>query len=322
VIIPVYNVEKYLRECLDSVVNQTMREIQIICVNDGSPDGSPAILDEYAAKDDRIFIINKENGGLSSARNAAYPYIKGKYTLFVDSDDYIDLTLCEKTFAEAEKKQADMTFFSYHRISSVKETDSLNDLIKAQRMKDFDARTLLELPCSAWSKLWRTKFLLDKQIFFPVGINYEDIFSHWKSIIYAPKFAFVLERLYFYRNNPVSITKNKHVFNSVIPVYNCIKTLLLQTGKYSGEWKCLFLRKKLSTICVHYIIVHRMFRQQLLKEIKGTFNDDDADFLELKSSVRWPVKAFYDSLRGSKIATVKYVFFAFFYRLARVVNVI
>ena len=100
---------------MDSVVNQTMRDIQIICVNDGSPDGSRAILQEYADRDSRIEIIDKPNGGLSSARNAAYPHIRGKYTLFVDSDDWIELDLCEKTYRKSEETGAQMTMFFFSK---------------------------------------------------------------------------------------------------------------------------------------------------------------------------------------------------------------
>ena len=91
VIIPVYNVEKYLCKCLDSVVNQTLRDIEIICVDDGSTDSSWEILKEYAQRDDRIKLIHKENGGLSSARNVAMQVAKGDYIGFIDSDDWIDL---------------------------------------------------------------------------------------------------------------------------------------------------------------------------------------------------------------------------------------
>ncbi|MDR0336523.1 MAG: glycosyltransferase, partial [Planctomycetaceae bacterium] len=99
IIIPVYNAEKYLRDCLDSVANQTLKDIEIICVDDGSPDSCPQILDEYAANDNRFKIIHQKNAGVAAARNAAYPFIKGEYTLFVDSDDIIELDLCEKTVA-------------------------------------------------------------------------------------------------------------------------------------------------------------------------------------------------------------------------------
>lgn len=109
VLIPVYNVEKYLRQCLDSLVNQTLKEIEIICVNDGSTDESLSILQEYAKKDDRIVIINKQNGGLPSARNAGLIAASGKYVGFVDSDDYVDLDMFNILYDTAERKKAEIT---------------------------------------------------------------------------------------------------------------------------------------------------------------------------------------------------------------------
>ena len=89
IILPVYNVEKYLSQCLDSIVNQTLKDFECICINDGSPDNSLAILKEYASKDSRIKIINQENKGQSSARNVGMNFSKGKYIAFIDSDDWI-----------------------------------------------------------------------------------------------------------------------------------------------------------------------------------------------------------------------------------------
>mgnify|MGYP001516330436 CR=1 FL=1 len=91
VIVPVYNVKKYLAKCLDSIIAQTLKDIEIICVNDGSTDGSDKVLEEYKKKDARIQVVNRKNGGLSAARNTGMPYAKGKYIGFVDSDDYICL---------------------------------------------------------------------------------------------------------------------------------------------------------------------------------------------------------------------------------------
>lgn len=108
VLIPVYNVEKYLRQCLDSLVNQTLKEIEIICVNDGSTDKSLSILQEYAKKDNRIVIINKQNGGLPSARNAGLIAANGKYVGFVDSDDYVDLDMFNILYDTAESKRAEI----------------------------------------------------------------------------------------------------------------------------------------------------------------------------------------------------------------------
>ena len=116
VIIPVYNVEPYLRQCLDSVVNQTFGDLQIICVNDGSTDGSLAILEQYAAADNRVEIVNKENGGLNSARNAGLDRVTGEYFAIVDSDDWIDLTAYEKLYARAKESDADMTLCGFNLI--------------------------------------------------------------------------------------------------------------------------------------------------------------------------------------------------------------
>ncbi|MDR1925004.1 MAG: glycosyltransferase, partial [Planctomycetaceae bacterium] len=111
VIIPVYNTELYLRECLESVVNQTFVELQVICVNDGSTDGSFLILQEYASRDDRFLLINLPNGGVSIARNTACEYARGEYILFIDSDDFIDLDAVRQLYARAKETGADVVQF-------------------------------------------------------------------------------------------------------------------------------------------------------------------------------------------------------------------
>ena len=108
VIIPVYNVEKYLSECLDSVVNQTLKDIEIICVNDGSPDGSAEILEEYAQKDNRIKVITQENRGVSEARNSGLKIASGEYIAFLDSDDYIDLKFFEQLYKRGIESNSDV----------------------------------------------------------------------------------------------------------------------------------------------------------------------------------------------------------------------
>lgn len=113
IIIPVYNVEKYLRQCLESLINQTYKEIEIICVNDESPDNSLEILNEYAKSDERIVIVNKKNEGVSAARNAGLKVAKGEYIMFVDSDDWVDLQMCEMMYEAAKKENADSVMCSY-----------------------------------------------------------------------------------------------------------------------------------------------------------------------------------------------------------------
>ena len=115
IIIPVYNVERYLAQCLDSVINQTYPNLEIICVNDGTTDSSGQILEQYAQKDGRIVVIVQENQGLSGARNTGLKHVHGKYIMFVDSDDWIELETCEDAVIAAEKHNADLVMWSYVR---------------------------------------------------------------------------------------------------------------------------------------------------------------------------------------------------------------
>ena len=115
VIVPVYNVENFLKECLDSIVNQTLYDIEIICINDGSTDNSLAILESYAKSDDRIKIISQENKGLGAVRNVAFNHISGDYVFFIDSDDYIDLNTLKKLYENAISNDSDLVFFKIAR---------------------------------------------------------------------------------------------------------------------------------------------------------------------------------------------------------------
>ena len=111
IIVPVYNTEPYLEQCLDSIINQTLEDIEIICVNDGSTDNSLSILEEYASKDNRIRIINQENKGQGFARNNGLKNVNGEYVLFVDSDDWIELNTCEALYKKVNELDLDMLFF-------------------------------------------------------------------------------------------------------------------------------------------------------------------------------------------------------------------
>ena len=116
VIVPIYQVEAYLPRCLDSILAQTFKDFELILVNDGTKDDCPRIMEAYAAQDTRIRLIHKENGGLSSARNAGLDIAKGKYIAFVDSDDYIESTLLEDTVAAAESTGVEQVLFNYCKV--------------------------------------------------------------------------------------------------------------------------------------------------------------------------------------------------------------
>ena len=114
ILVPVYNTSEYLRKCLDTLVGQTLKEIEIICVNDGSTDNSLEILEQYAARDARVVIVNKPNGGLPSARNAGIDNAKGEYLGFVDSDDYVELNMFERLYNTAKKKNSEVVVCGAH----------------------------------------------------------------------------------------------------------------------------------------------------------------------------------------------------------------
>ena len=121
VIIPVFNTEDYLGQCLDSAVNQTLKDIEIICINDGSTDHSPAILEEYQAKDPRVVIISQDNRGLSAARNCGMIKARGKYVYFLDSDDYVDSETLKRSTELAEKNDLDAVVFGFEQFADSKE---------------------------------------------------------------------------------------------------------------------------------------------------------------------------------------------------------
>ena len=114
IIVPIYNVEQYVDKCIQSILNQTYQNLEIILVDDGATDRSGSIADSYAAKDKRIKVLHKENGGISDARNYGLDHVTGDYILFVDSDDFIENTMCERLFAVANSTNADMVSCNYY----------------------------------------------------------------------------------------------------------------------------------------------------------------------------------------------------------------
>lgn len=181
VIVPVYNAEKYLPACLDSICNQTLRELEIIVVDDGSTDRSGEIADEYAAKDGRIRAIHQKNAHLSAARNAGLSVVKGYYISFIDADDWIDREMLESMYRVAESESLDLIVtgvrveyprenrFYYQRISTYVVTN------KREEIKElyFKLRELC-LFNYAWNKLYRTSFLQTNKLYFTVEPPYED----------------------------------------------------------------------------------------------------------------------------------------------------
>ena len=203
-----YNVEKYLDESLRSVENQTYGNLEIICVNDGSTDGSAEILREHKSKDRRVKVIEQENGGVSAARNTGMDAATGEWLYFVDSDDLILPYTVEKAVESAEKYDADMVNFEHTKFDDGKSID-LNSypykksgiqLLEIKgRENPFKFYNMREV--NVWQNLYRRSFLTEHNIKFKTGVICEDVLFTWKCQLYAKKMVKDKNRYYFYRSD-------------------------------------------------------------------------------------------------------------------------
>ncbi len=206
VIVPIYNVEAYLHQCVDSVLNQSFKDLEVILVDDGSPDRCPEICDAYACQDARVKVIHKENGGLSSARNCGLRAASGTYVMFLDSDDYW-LDNCLETFLKMEKKwQPEVVAFPAIRWQYKENIFSAAEVSYPEWLNDASIQQVLEYLIahdlyagSSCKKILKREFLLKHDLFFVDGIKSEDIEWSFRLLEHVENFKFLNEAFYVYR---------------------------------------------------------------------------------------------------------------------------
>lgn len=207
VIIPIYKVEPYLIRCLDSVVNQTYKNLEIILVDDGSPDKCPQICDEYEKKDNRIIVIHQENGGLSAARNAGLDICKGEYVSFVDSDDWVAKEYIEDLFNICQQENSEIAICNHIRVNDSQIPYEDNDLyIKSYRSLDALNILIYKAPDSfvvSWGKLYKKE--LFNNVRFPLKQIHEDEFTTYQLFFYSKKISYTSKILYYYLQRADSI---------------------------------------------------------------------------------------------------------------------
>lgn len=206
VIVPVYNTEEFLQKCLDSLTNQTLEDIEIICVNDGSTDNSLKILEDNAIKDDRIKIINQKNKKQGAARNAGMQVATGEYIGFVDSDDYVDLNYFERLYRNASSRDSDIALATNVRIGKNKFKLRLNlqtveKYTKLQDKLDVCHQWKNECPTN---KIYRKSYLDANNIQWPEGIYCEDKLFTIEAVYFANAVVTVPDVYYYYFDNPKS----------------------------------------------------------------------------------------------------------------------
>lgn len=213
IIIPVYNVEEYVMECLDSVLKQQFDSYEVICVDDASTDGSAAIVDEYAKNNEKITLLHHtENLGLSAARNTGIQNAKGKYLLFVDSDDVIMPNTLEELYRTAEKNHTDIVYFNYKKIYESdrvlpQEERKWRDYQGIYSGLDFFSESVRnrEVKVEAWRQFLRKEFLVEKNILFYEGILHEDNLFSFLCAMEADRITNVNKEYYLYRQRKDSI---------------------------------------------------------------------------------------------------------------------
>ena len=234
IIIPVYNVEKYVSRCLDSITGQTYGNIEILINNDGSTDSSYEICKEYAPKDTRIKLFSQPNAGLSEARNAMFKHVTGDYVMFVDSDDYIALNAVESLIKLIEENDVDCVSFSFKQIPEAKiyEPISLSFKIKRKTCSPIKhVRKMLRPPelhslgCFAWENFFKVEYL--KCLEFPKRMIFEDLISMPVMILKMKKILETNEIFYYYINRAGSIIHSSNLYerclcevNAYIHLYN------------------------------------------------------------------------------------------------------
>lgn len=241
VIVPVYNVEQYISKCLESLVKQTLTDIEIIVVNDGSKDNSKKIALEYTEKyDKKIVYLEKENGGLSDARNYGMKYTNGDYIAFLDADDYVELDTYEKLYNKAIETNADMVECDFYWEYPNKRIHDKNANYKNESDMYANARVV------AWNKLYKREVLLNSNIEFPKGLRYEDVEFFYKILPQLNKIEWINEPLIHYvqRENSITYVQNERtkeiftILDNVIEYYK--KNGLYE--KYSAELEYMYIR--------------------------------------------------------------------------------
>ena len=292
IVVPVYNVEKYLPQCLNSILRQEYRNFELLCVNDGSTDNSASILSDYAAKDPRIKIITKANGGLSSARNAGIEKAQGTLIGFVDSDDYIHPNMFYLLVNSIKTWKSDLSVCGVHICPENKNTDKN----RVENFKKFFSLPTAghyatctfaynSLNCCAWNKVYKTDIIKKNNLSFPEGLLYEDSCFFRSYLIKCSTFSIVQNTLYHYRIREGSITSSqgensKKIWDHFWCVDATLARLLASESHLISQW----IPELAAFACVEFLNTY-----SLIKE------NEKHQFLKLASELIIKIKNAYPS---------------------------
>lgn len=256
VVVPVYNAEKYLKECVDSLLSQTFRDVEFIFVDDGSTDRSVEILEEYQKKDGRIQILQQQNQYAGVARNNGMKAATGKYIIFLDSDDFFELTMLEEAYNCAEKNHVQMVVFSFqnyddqtHNLSPCRNQLLPGDIFSADNCSD---SFFLDIYAAPWNKLYLSEFVRTTNISFQPVRKANDAFFVLTTSCLASRIYYLQKSLVYYRiNNSASLQGNvKSERASFVAALQAVKAELEKRGRFKGNVRSSFICY--TTSCINY----------------------------------------------------------------------
>lgn len=294
VIIAVYNVEKYLPKCLESLLQQSLSDIEIICVNDGSTDKSLDVLNCYAKKDPRVKVLTQKNRGVAYSRNKGLRLASGDYVMFVDGDDWVDLDVCKKIYDVAEKNDSDIVMYNVAfyddrkgqiipgAFFNIKSWNNHLDENTAHTYKD--CISIFYGNLSAANKAYRRSFVEKIGVYFPEDTRFEDHSFHLETVFCAQRINIIDEALYYYRQNRknsmmTTLTSTKVVFD-IFKIIDIIEEMLKRIRKYE-ELKYLFFQFKYEAIAHYFMRANFFLKPKYYKRAKQAYYamyEQDYDF--------------------------------------------
>lgn len=285
VIIPVYNSENYLDECLDSVINQTFKDIEIICINDGSADTSLEILEKYEKLDNRMSVFTQENSGQSVARNNGIKKSKGKYIYFMDSDDYLELNALEEIYNISEKNNLELLIFKMINFNDGSNKKFTSRYYEMNSLSHLDGKIFnyadigenaLDFAVSPPGKLFKKTLI--ENIQFPENLIFEDNLFFAKAMINANRVSFYDNHLYNRRIRKDSTTQVKDIrFADSIVITNKIIDLAKEHGIYN-DFKFGLAKKKIDKAFLRYSMVDEEFKEEFFKIVNVDFKSYEEEY--------------------------------------------
>ena len=302
VLVPVYNVEKYLSECLESLVNQTLQDIEIICINDGSTDNSPKILEDYQEKYPQIKVINKENSGYGATMNLGLKVATGEYIGIVESDDFVKPEMFEDLYNLAAKQDADIVksdFYFY--ITEKKRARKAGKIDKTKCGKIFNIETdckILKIMPSIWSSIYKKDFLVESGINFleTAGASYQDTSFAFKALATAKRIIFTDEAYLFYRqDNEKSSVNSKSKVYAICDEWEEITRFLNEKPEVKEVANQIKLALQYNAYKWNLLRIHEKYRDEFIERFQRTFkqyygNNEIKNNCYMKNSVKTEIE--------------------------------